>query len=94
MVLTLRKDLWTYLTQLLVGLGLEHCNFSSVLQLSDNITPWELMLRILEDQVGLHSWVLCLLLCACQTILSSISNTQDVPEHLLLLRSSIKLSKG
>lgn len=94
MGLPLRKDLQIYLTQLLVGSGLEPGNFSFVLQLPDNVTPRELMLRILEEQVGPHSQVLCLLLYACQTVLSSISNTQDAPEHLFLLWSSIKLSKG
>lgn len=94
MGLTLRKDLRIYLTQLLVGSGLEHGNFSFVLQVSDNVTPWELMFRILEKQVGPHSQVLCLLLYGCQAVLSSISNMQDAPEHLLLLWRSIKLSKG
>lgn len=83
--LTLRKDLWIYLTQLLVESGLEHLNFSFVLQLSDNVTPWELMPHILEEQAGLYWRVLCLLLCGCQTLLSSIFNMEEASEHQLRL---------
>lgn len=92
--LTLRKDLWIYLTQSLAESGLEHLNFSFVLQLSDNVPPWELMFHILEEQAGLHERFLCLLLYGCQTLLSSISNMEEASEHQLLLWSSIKLSKG